>query len=307
MNEKTKNETSAETVFADWMKSVTDFWGDMAKAEGGIPEMFGMSSSRKPRTARQVQKNLETGSKVFQSLFSSFSSPENMETLFKSADTLPDFLTSLTRQTWDGIFDIQKKWMERIARIGQETKAYSFEDIDQETFKNIRDIYEKEFQKFLHIPSLGLNRFQQERTSTLIDKYTLFQTAVGELLYMFYVPIEKTAAVMQEEIEQMAEKGELFEDFKDYYNMWIKVLEGHYMTLLKSPEYTQVMDNAIDANLQYIKAREEVMYDLLQKFPVPTNRDMDELYKDFYLLKKKVRELARKVERDEEQKSGQRF
>lgn len=307
MNEEKKNETGAETVFADWMKSVTDFWGDMAKAEGGIPELFGMSSSRKTKTVRQVQKNLETGSKVFQSLFSSFSSPENMETMFKSADTLPNFLTSLTRQTWDGIFDIQKKWMERIARIGQETKAYSFEDIDQETFKTIRDIYEKEFQKFLHIPSLGLNRFQQERASTLIDKYTLFQTALSELLYMFYVPIEKTSAVMQEEIEQMAEKGELFEDFKDYYNMWIKVLEGHYMTLLKSPEYTTVMDSAIDANLQYVKAREEVMYDLLQKFPIPTNRDMDELYKDFYLLKKKVRELAKKVERDEEQKSGEKI
>ncbi|MEZ4528180.1 MAG: poly(R)-hydroxyalkanoic acid synthase subunit PhaE [Desulfobacterales bacterium] len=305
MNEEKKNETNAETVFADWMKSVTDFWKDMAKPEGGIAEMFGMSSSRKSRTVRQAQKNLETGSKIFQSLFSSVSNPEHMETLFKGADTLPDFLSSLTRQTWDGIFDLQRKWMERLATIGQETKAYSFEDIDQETFRTLREIYEKEFRKFLHIPSLGLNRFQQERVNNLIDRYTLFQTALSELLYMFYVPLEKTAAVMQEEIEQMAEKGELFADFKDYYNMWIKVLEGHYMTLLKSPEYTQVMDNAIEANLQYVKAREEVMYDLLQKLPVPTNRDMDDLYKDFYLLKKKVRELARKVERDEQQKSGE--
>ena len=307
MNEEKKNETSADAVFADWMKSVTDFWKDMAKPEGGIPEMFGMSSSRKSRTVRQVQKNFETGSKVFQSLFSSMSNPENMETLFKSADTLPDFLSSLTRQTWDGIFDIQKKWMERLAKIGQETKAYSFEDIDQETFRTVREIYEKEFRKFLQVPSLGLNRFQQERMNNLLDRYTLFQTALSELLYMFYVPLEKTAAVMQEEIEQMAEKGELFEDFKDYYNMWIKVLEGHYMTLLKSPEYTQVMDNAIEANLQYVKAREDVMYDLLQKIPVPTNRDMDELYRDFYLLKKKVRELARKVEAEQQEKSGETF
>ncbi|MEE4356710.1 MAG: poly(R)-hydroxyalkanoic acid synthase subunit PhaE [Desulfococcaceae bacterium] len=296
MTEKKKNEAGAELLFADWMKSVTDFWGEMVKTEGGIPDIFGLPSSVKPKGIRQTQKSWETGSKIFQAVFSSFSSPENMEAFFKGTDTLPDFFTSVQRQAWDGIFDLQKKWMERMARIGQETKAYSFEDIDQETFKTLRKIYENEFRKFLHIPTLGLNRFQQERMNNLIDKYAIFRTSVSELLYMFYVPIEKTGAVMQEQIEEMAEKGELFTDFKDYYNMWIRILEGHYMTLLQSPEYTEVMDNAIQANVDYVKAKEAVMYDQLQKFPIPTNKDMDELCKDVYLLKKKVRELTKKLE-----------
>jgi hypothetical protein len=30
--------------------------------------------------------------------------------------------------------------------------------------------------------------------------------------------------------------------------------------------------------------------------PIPTNKDMDELYKEIYLLKKKVRELSRKLD-----------
>jgi len=108
--------------------------------------------------------------------------------------------------------------------------------------------------------------------------------------------VEKSSAVMQEKVEELIEKGDIHDNFKDYYNMWIKILEGHYMTLLKSPEYTQVMNKTVEALVQYRKAKDEVMYDVLEKLPIPTNKDMDELYKDFYLLKKKVRELSKKLE-----------
>ena len=45
--------------------------------------------------------------------------------------------------------------------------------------------------------------------------------------------------------------------------------------------------------------RDEMMYDILKNVPIPTNRDMDDLYKEFYELKKKVRELSRKLEERE--------
>ena len=38
--------------------------------------------------------------------------------------------------------------------------------------------------------------------------------------------------------------------------------------------------------------------DMLQNLPIPTNKEMDELYKDLYILKKRVKELERKVKRD---------
>jgi len=45
-------------------------------------------------------------------------------------------------------------------------------------------------------------------------------------------------------------------------------------------------------------ARSEFFMDLLQNLPIPTNKEMDELYKDLYILKKRVKELERKVKRD---------
>ncbi|GBC63602.1 hypothetical protein DENIS_4600 [Desulfonema ishimotonii] len=307
MEQNKDKEKSAESLMAEWMKSSMNFWGDMAKAQSPFfPGQFAKSDdtpdAEKEReqtgknAARQAQKTLETGSKIFQSFISTISKPENLESVLKGIDSVPDLMTMLTRQSWDSYSELQKQWMERIAKTGKQTKAYNFDDIDQETFKTLREIYENEFQKFLNIPSLGLTRFHQEKVNRLIDKSNLLHVALNEFLYLFSTPLEKTTAVMQEKLEEMAEAEEIHDDFNAYYNMWVKILEGHYMTLLKSPEYTQVMDEAIAALLQYKAAKEDMLCDVLRNFPVPTNRDMDELSKEIYLLKKKVRTLSRKLD-----------
>ena len=293
MAKSNKDATGTESLMGDWMNQVMGYWENMAKAG---TEAFGSHGMPGKTHQEKAWKSWEAGAKMFQMMMAFISKPETIEGMLKGLDAAPDLLTQLSRQSWEGYLDLQKQWTERAAKVGHQTKAYSFEDIDQDTFKSIRELYEKEFQKFLHVPQLGLTRFYQEKFNRLIDRHNLFQTALGEFLYMFYVPIEKTTGVMQEKLEEMAETGEIHEDFKVYYNMWIKILEGHYMTLLKSPEYAQVMDNTIKAFVEYKTAKEDFLCDMLQNLPIPTNRDMDALYKSFHILKKKFRELSRKLD-----------
>ena len=281
-------------MMGDWMTQVIGFWENMAKAGTESLGSFGVPGGGGQQKTR---KNLEAGGKMFQAMVAFLSKPETIEGILKGLDETPDLLSRMVRQTWESFFDLQKQWMDRTAYMGRETKAYSFEDIDQDTFRSLRELYDREFRKFLHVPQLGLTRFYQEKFNRLIDSQNLFQTALSEFLYMFYVPIEKTAGVMQEKMEQMAEAGEIHDDFKVYYNMWVKILEGHYMTLLKSAEYTEVMDQTIQALVDYRRAKEDFLCDLLQNLPIPTHREMDALYKEFHLMKKKIRELSKKVER----------
>lgn len=296
MEQTEKKENSTESLFAAWTKSAADLWGNLAKMQTGMAGAFASSEKTPKDPAFKAQKAAETGFKFLQMLLAKFSEPENLTAALKGIESLPEFLMNMGMQNWDSYLEMQKKWADMAAKMGQHTEAYTFKDIDQNIFKIWRDIYEKEIQKFLNVPQLGLTRFQQERATRMVDKFNIYQAALNEFLYMFYIPVEKSSAVMQEKIGELIEKGEIHDNFKEYYNMWIKTLEGHYMTLLKSPEYTQVMNNAIDALTQYRKAKEEMLYDLLQDIPVPTNKEMDELYKEFYLLKKKVRELSRKLE-----------
>jgi len=118
-------------------------------------------------------------------------------------------------------------------------------------------------------------------------------TGPGNNLASTRQTMEKSNKVMQAKLAEMAEAGELPDDSKAYYQMWIKILEGHYMTLFKSPEYAEAMGQTLKALEDYKMTSEKVVEDILEMFPVPTQKDMDELYKEIYLLKKKVKALEK--------------
>ena len=60
------------------------------------------------------------------------------------------------------------------------------------------------------------------------------------------------------------------------------------------------MSDTINALVRIQTAKEEVLYDMLNTLPIPTNKDMDELYKEFHVLKKRVREQDKRLDRLEE-------
>ncbi|NJL59479.1 MAG: hypothetical protein HC887_07360, partial [Desulfobacteraceae bacterium] len=138
------------------------------------------------------------GQKFFKAVLSSLSDPKNVDAMLKGTDSVPEFMMNMGQQICEGCFELQKQMIDRASKIGQQTKAYSFEDMDQEVFRSFREIYEKEFKKFFQIPQLGLTRFYQERSNRLMDKLNTFNAHLSEFVYMFYVPIEKASAVMQE-------------------------------------------------------------------------------------------------------------
>jgi polyhydroxyalkanoate synthesis regulator phasin len=107
--------------------------------------------------------------------------------------------------------------------------------------------------------------------------------------------MEKSFKVLQEKLQTMAQEGVLPKEIKDNYAIWVKILEGHYMTLFKSKEYTDALHNTLNKMEDYVLAKNESMRDCLQFLPVPTNKEMDDLYKEFHLLKKRVKELEKKV------------
>jgi hypothetical protein len=50
------------------------------------------------------------------------------------------------------------------------------------------------------------------------------------------------------------------------------------------------MHTTLGAFENFVAAKNEILQDFLQALPVPTDKDMDELYQEIYLLKKRLRE-----------------
>jgi hypothetical protein len=76
--------------------------------------------------------------------------------------------------------------------------------------------------------------------------------------------------------------------------MWIKILEGHYMILFQSPEYTQILGKTLTALSDFSSAKNAVLEDLLSVLPIPKRSEVDELEREIYELKKRLRTLEKK-------------
>ncbi|MCA1785383.1 MAG: hypothetical protein LC657_05295, partial [Desulfobacteraceae bacterium] len=158
-----------------------------------------------------------------------------------------------------------------------------------------KELYESDFQKFYNIPQLGLTRNYQEQINTNLDRGNRFFLAFSEFMNLLYVPVEKAGNVTLERYQEMVERKEISDDPKMLYKLWIKSLEGYYMQMLQSPEYNRALSSVISTHSEYKESKGKILQTFLHQLQIPTNKEMDELYKETYLLKKKVRGLEKKL------------
>ena len=67
------------------------------------------------------------------------------------------------------------------------------------------------------------------------------------------------------------------------------------MEFLKSTEYTRVTNNTIGSLASYKDVKNKLVGVYLKELQVPTNKDMDEVYRDIYQMKKKIKEQAKQI------------
>ncbi len=296
MNDNKKNRIGPETFFSDWMKISMKFWESTASmwpafnAAGGIKP-----DSKKDEKTSRMQKSWESTQKTWKAWSQIITEPETMETLFKESGGLPEIFLKIAQTGLNSFVHLQQQWLHKAGKVQESTKPYTFENIDEDAVNVWTKLYETELRKIFNIPQLGLTRFYQEKMIRSVDKFNMFQSSLTEFLRLLSLPVEKSFQVMQEKLTELADKGNLPEDSKAYYQMWIKILEGHYMTLLQSIEYTQLLHKTLHSMSEFSEAKKELLQDnLLYMLPVPTQKEMDELYKEIYLLKKRIKELEKR-------------
>ena len=296
MDEKNDKDETKPDFLSAWMQTAGDVWGNMFRTWSDAAATFRPPAAAPGGASGHTQASLDAAMKTWQVLSSIMARPEIMDSIFKGSGTMPEILMQLAQSSLAGFLGFQQKWFERADRIGKSTEAYKFEDLDENAFRAWNEIYEKEFRQFFHIPQLGLTRFYQEKVNQTLDKFNLFQTAISEFLRLLYLPVTKSFSVIQEKLGELSEAGELPEDPQKYYQMWIKILEGHYMTLFQSTEYVETMGKTLDAMSEFSAAKNDLIQDMLNMLPIPKQKDMDDLYKEIYLLKKRIKALERKLE-----------
>ena len=297
MDDKQKDKIGPEFIFTDWIKTSMAFWESMVSMwpTADTAEDTTLDSKQDGKPSR-LQKSLESTQKTWKAWSRIISEPETMETIFKGAGELPEILLKIAQTCTSSFVRFQQQWLEKAGKFQKSTQSYTFENLDEDAIKVWTQLYETELRKIFNIPQLGLTRFYQEKMIRSVDKFNIFQSSLTEFLRLLSLPMEKSFQIMQEKLTELADQGDLPEDSKTYYQMWIKILEGHYMTLFQSIEYTKILNKTLHSMSEFSEAKKELLQDtLLYMLPVPTQKEMDELYKEIYLLKKRIKELEKKL------------
>ena len=300
MSEREKTSDSAQhVVFEDWVKGQLGAWEEAMKRTsqawqapmGAAPSADG--DPAKGPNPEEIGKGLF---EFFQALSSIAGTPKPGD--FQAAKSVPDMMLKMLQPLWGYSIKLQKQWAEMTGATATGEPENMAELMKQMT-KSFYDAQGEDFRKILNVPQLGLNRYYQERQNKAIEKASEFQSALTEFLQLLMIPLEKAHYGVQEEIAKLEKEGKAaIKDSKALYQLWIQKLEDHYMALLRSDEYMNTLRGTLNSLHDFRAARSEFFMDLLQNLPIPTNKEMDELYKDLYILKKRVKELERKVKRD---------
>jgi polyhydroxyalkanoate synthesis regulator phasin len=270
-----------------------DLWGNAAGQWNPVTGMQQPDTKPDDASRSKAQAAMAGALKNWQSMAGAMATPESMTAMFKGGGAMPEMLLKLAQSSAGSFMDFHQSIVQRLGRVGKSVEAYQFQDIDENLFRAWTDIYQKEFQQFFQIPQLGLLRTYQEKINKLADKYNLYQSTLSEFISLLGMPFNRSMQVMQEKLGQMAENGELTDDTKVYYNMWVKVLEGHFMTLFQTPEYVDALSRTVNALADYSAARDAVFEDMFNQVPVATRSDMDDMARELYDVKKRLRKLEK--------------
>ena len=286
-----------------WLNTATRFWQDFgaAQAEPEKARPFFFSgvgtddSSKNDSDSFRTYKTWETGANNLISILKLMSAPENQEAVMRGMSGYMQALMEASGESLDNMAEMQARLVDFFTKLADHTKAYNLDDLDHAAFESFRDFYREEIQKYIHMPKIGLPRQFHEQLSILIDRTTIFHSHLFELLFLFHQPFERTNRKRQEKIKKMLEDGEFVSDPKQAYNEWIRTLEGHFMELLKSREYLQVLNDTISSLADYRNIRTDVAEIFLKDLQIPTNNEMDEVYRDLYQTKKKLKSLESEI------------
>ncbi len=299
MTEKQSEDTGAKDMFAQWTQSMNDMLGGILRlwtpaVSPSPPTESAPTSDTDQARSDRIRASVEAALSNWQKFSGTLSDPAAMESMLKGAGAMPEVLAHLTFTSFGSFMEVQQKILDQAGRLGDHIDTQTLTQIDENFFRTWTEIYEKEFSRFHQIPKLGLVREYQERISHATDMYNRFQVTLNEFLHLLSVPISRSFAVLQEQVGELADKGELPEEGRVYYDMWIKVLEGHYMTLFQTPEYMDLLGKMLKSLTDFKQARSAVIEDMIGGLPIPTRSEIDSLYQEVHRLKRRLRELEKK-------------
>jgi hypothetical protein len=281
-----------------WTKQMMNFWQKSVSGMYSAQDSFPGASSRGADQYSQSgsENPWEMPFKMAQSMCESFLGMWGGNTgAAGQKKNYADMMMSMMQMGLEEYVELQQKWMREIAGSSMFGETGEHEGLMKITSMWL-DSAQKIIRPLLNAPTVGLTRSYQEQANQVIDKYYTFSSSLTQLLHHLNVPMDAATKVVREQMEGMTKEGGIDIQDKQFYDKWVATLESNYMEMFKTPDYIHLLSKTVDSYSDFLTAQQQVAGNSLRSLPVATTKDMDELSKEIYVLKKRLRELSKKMD-----------
>ncbi|MDO8578061.1 MAG: poly(R)-hydroxyalkanoic acid synthase subunit PhaE [Dehalococcoidales bacterium] len=170
------------------------------------------------------------------------------------------------------------------------TERSAFEST-QEVFGSWLKTYEETFGKLLKAPTVGPTREKLEKTMQGVPYFANYYASWMDTNINFQSVAVEAMRKTQEKVA-----AESPANYRDYYDIWLETYSDTFKEFLKSGHFAADIGKFV-SNLMDVEQfnKEMLESNFLKPMNLPTKSEIDEIYKEIYLLKKKVRELTKQV------------
>lgn len=200
-------------------------------------------------------------------------------------------MTQRTIQTGNIYLDFMNTIMEATqAAFAGEGGGDKPDEIRSKLSQHWQALYQESIGKYLEAPQLGISREALERFNSAISAYHNFLGETGDFLATFGTPLNKAMDILPQAIKDREQTEGEFNSAGEVYNFTVEILDKAYDDWLKSPEGVESVANVVDKYLDYRKKLNPVKDYWFKSLSIPTQREMTDVYKGIYDLKKKSRQ-----------------
>ncbi|HET6461577.1 MAG TPA: poly(R)-hydroxyalkanoic acid synthase subunit PhaE [Syntrophales bacterium] len=160
--------------------------------------------------------------------------------------------------------------------------------------------YEETIGKALLAPSVGYFKEFNERVNNMMYACIQFNTSKAAFYSLFYATGIKAAERVYDKFTEFVGKEMTPETFREFYRIWWTINEDVYQELFRSEEFSKLSREVNSRGLLFRKWIDDVFEQILKFTSLPSKRDMDEIYRSLYDLKKEVRNQKRTMKELEE-------
>ena len=176
----------------------------------------------------------------------------------------------------------------------------SMEGTPLESTKEFYDLwledYEATFKKLLEMPAVGPLREKSEKMMRGFSNFSnLYASGMESNSHLQAVLTEAMRKTYEKAATEM--EGELGpESYRDFYRIWVETYSSTFKEFFGSERFAADLGKFMSHSLDLQKYNQEMLEDnYLKPMNLPTKTEIDEINKELYSLKKKVKELTGQV------------